>query len=110
MSGRRMLPEHDSEATARLLGDIAAITKEHTKRFEALPETEQVLYLHFQELSIAYGVYDRARKPREEVAREYLLRRFGPKFAERVLSDDTYRKLLQLDVAPVDTGETPGTI
>ncbi|HWH16045.1 MAG TPA: hypothetical protein VNU25_00400 [Candidatus Paceibacterota bacterium] len=110
MSGRRLLPEHDSEATARLLGNIEAMTKEHAKRFEALPETEQVLYLNFQELSIAYGVYDRTRRPREEVAREYLLRRFGPKFAERVLGDETYRKLLKLDDAPVDADESLGTI
>lgn len=110
MPGKLLPHGKDPKAIDKFHRDMLAAADRFKAHFDALPETEQILTLHYAELVIAYGVYDRAGKPREEVARESLRRRFGPKFAERVLGNDAYRKLLAIDEAPADTGDYPGTI
>lgn len=79
--------------------------KEHIRRreehFNQLSEEEQILARQLTGLHIGYGVYDPTGKPREETAREYLIKELGPKFAGRVLRDPRLRKLACIDEPPL---------
>ncbi len=86
------------------------IRKYNDEIFPAFSEEEQILALAGNRLSAYYEVYD-SIKTREESARDFLVKEYGPKFAERVLADPNLRKRMRLDEPPVTTGtETAGTI
>ncbi len=77
------------------LEDIQGLIVRAQEHFDNLSEEDQILYLAAQSISYGLGLSD-AKANKIELARHFLKGRYGPKFAERVLSDTVCREKLGL--------------
>jgi hypothetical protein len=74
--------------------NLRELAEQAERRFQELPEEEQMLHLLAQKLSFVYGGVGGNR---EETAKMIITDSHGPKFAARVLGDPELRKKIGLD-------------